>query len=367
MPIAALAPTVLDAAYPGPVAMPPPVIGPALPPDAAGAPVTPPAAATDGSMPIAALAPTVLDAAYPGPVAMPPPVIGPALPPDAVEAPVAPSAPAVLPSQAEDAGPLQSILRTLARVLERNTAEMRKAARETPDASPDGGCAATRRRAGLRRWSRHPRRHTGRRRMTLDLDVTGIRIDGDYAEASWEHEVGGGDLRKDRQQIQAADPPTSKVNFEWDGWNPRTLTLTITLVPATRRGGGGSLTPEAALVLLHAAHRGGGAEPLEHRVTGRLARALAFDHPWVVDWLHPTETSEHTGIGVTMLMTELDPEAVSVGRGAGHAGRRRTGRPTAAGPGRPGARRHQVRSGALRNHELGPWVRGRRVIGSADG
>lgn len=147
--------------------------------------------------------------------------------------------------------------------------------------------------------------------MTFALEVYGIRFDGQYAEAEWQHRMGGGELRYDEQSVQAGPKPGSKAKFEWDGYTARTLELDITLV--NQAGGGrASLSPEEALALLHQAHRGGD-DPNQHTVAGRLARAMKFDHPWVIRRLAADESSRNGSIGVTVLMVELDPDAVTAG------------------------------------------------------
>ena len=98
--------------------------------------------------------------------------------------------------------------------------------------------------------------------------------------------------------------------FEWDGWTRRTLTLEWVITKPTRPGA--AMTPEAALAKLHAAHRGG-EEPNQHRITGRLARSLGFDHPWVIGYIDPDESNANTAIGVTIFLVELDPDAVTEG------------------------------------------------------
>ena len=185
--------------------------------------------------------------------------------------------------------------------------------------------------------------------MTFDLDVTGVRLDGSRAEASWEHTMGGGELRYDEQSIQAGETPTSEVEWEWDGYTRRTMELSFTFVSPTRPGS--ALEPHAALAAIHSAHRGG-EEPAMHRITGRLARSLQFDHPWAIVRMTSTESSDNTAISATVFLIELDPDAVSSGGAPITPG---AGEPTVAAPPPSGASLTPEQLQRLSDYEFDPY------------
>lgn len=146
--------------------------------------------------------------------------------------------------------------------------------------------------------------------MTVELRSPGLVIDGTAITAEVEATLGGGKLRYDEQSIEAAEDPTSEVEWEWDGWERRTLEISVRMVPSIR--GGATADPYQGVALLHAMARGGGPEPLTHVIQGDLARALGFDVPWVVEELTVTDaTTDHQAIEAVLHLIELDPEAVT--------------------------------------------------------
>ena len=146
--------------------------------------------------------------------------------------------------------------------------------------------------------------------MNIRVERRGLQIDGRLFPCTVRQRMGGGNLRVDKQPERGADDATSRMVWEWDGWEPRTLSLTI-MVSTDSPGGGEDIRADLS-ALLHRAARG--MEPELHQLGGTMLRAAgASDSPWVImsdpDWDDDGVTNELT---LTVELAEFDPEIASL-------------------------------------------------------
>lgn len=147
--------------------------------------------------------------------------------------------------------------------------------------------------------------------MNIRIERRGLNLDGTRYPCTVRQRMSGGNLRVDRQFERGAEEPTSKVTWEWDGWNPRQLTL-IVEVSSSLPSGGADI--RAALSAhLHSGARDG-ATPVPHDLGGTMLRAAgATGTQWVMmgdpDWDDDGVTNELT---LTVIFDEFDPEIASL-------------------------------------------------------
>ena len=149
--------------------------------------------------------------------------------------------------------------------------------------------------------------------MNIAIERHGLTIDGTRYPCTVRQRMTGGNLRVDRQEERGEDEATSRVAWEYDGWEVRRLALTISASTATASGEG-DVRP-ALSAHLHQASRSGPTPEL-HNLRGTMLRgAGATTTQWLMagdpDWDDDGTTNE---LALTVEFDEFDPEIATLRR-----------------------------------------------------